>query len=224
MGPKNRRQREREELREKILDAARELFVTQGVEAVTMRKIAEKIEYSATALYGHFADKESLLRALCDADFRSLRGSFGRIARIADPVERLRELGRAYVGFALEYPSHYRLLFMTRQERPLDPERSEIERGNPDQDAYAFLLATVAEGLAAGRFRDEFDDADLVAQVVWSGVHGVVALELTKGDDRWLDWRPVAERSAVLLEVVLRGILKEDAAGGLAAGSGSGGA
>src|SRR5262245_8666913 len=112
MGTKDRRQRERAAVRAKILDAARELFVTQGVEAVTMRKIAEKIDYTATALYTHFADKDALLRALCDADFLKLRGAFERIARMDDPIERLRKLGKEYVRFALEYPNHYKLMFM----------------------------------------------------------------------------------------------------------------
>ena len=93
MGSQERREKEREEVRAKILDAARELFVTHGYEAVTMRKIAAKIDYTATALYTHFADKESLLLALCDADFLALRHAFDRIAQIADPIERLRAWG-----------------------------------------------------------------------------------------------------------------------------------
>jgi AcrR family transcriptional regulator len=208
MGSQERREKEREEVRAKILDAARELFVTHGYEAVTMRKIAAKIDYSATALYTHFADKEALLLALCDADFLALRHAFDRIARIADPIERLRALGRAYVAFALEYPNHYKLMFMTRHpEKAAD--RSKVHQGNPDQDAYAFLRQTIAEGLEAGRFREEFDDADLLAQVVWSGVHGVVSLHLVKGDDPWLDWRPVEATAAVVIDVTIRGLLRE---------------
>jgi AcrR family transcriptional regulator len=209
MGPKDRRHRERDEMREMILDAARELFVALGVEAVSMRKIAQKIDYSTTVLYDYFADKEALLRAVCDADFRSLRGAFERIAQVPDPIDRLRELGRAYVEFAVAYPNHYRLMFMTVKSKPmLDPSQYEVERGNPDQDAYAFLRATVAEGLASGRFRDEFDDPDLLSQVVWSGVHGVVALHLVKANDPWLDWRPVETTAAAVVDVTLRGLLK----------------
>ena len=69
-----RRKQQQDELRAKILDAARELFVAQGVEAVTMRKVADKIGYTATTLYNHFEDKDALLRALCDADFGSASG------------------------------------------------------------------------------------------------------------------------------------------------------
>ena len=93
MGTQERRERERQELRTKILDAARELFVSEGYEAVTMRKIAEKIEYSATAIYLHFADKDALVTELCRHDFRSFAAHFGRAAVSEDPVERLRARG-----------------------------------------------------------------------------------------------------------------------------------
>ncbi len=173
-----------------------------------MRAIAERIDYTATALYKHFADKEALLHALCDTDFLTLRRSFERIGRVADPIERLRKLGRAYVEFALAYPNHYRLMFMTSYTKP-DPSMIRIEQGNPDQDAYAFLKATVAEGLAAGRFRSEYDDADLISQIVWSGVHGLVALHLIKGSDPWLDWKPAKKTGVIFVDVMIRGLSRE---------------
>ena len=125
-----RRKQQQDELRAKILDAARELFVAHGVEAVSMRKVAEKIGYTATTLYNHFEDKDALLRALCDADFGTLQESFRRIGKIADPIERLRKLGQAYIEFALRYPSHYRLMFMTpRVPRDVDcPARDRARR------------------------------------------------------------------------------------------------
>jgi AcrR family transcriptional regulator len=208
MSSQRRREKEREEVRARILDAARELFVAQGVEAVTMRKIAARIDYTATALYSHFADKKALLRAVCDTDFKALRGAFERIARIEDPIERLGELGREYVRYALEYPNHYRLMFMTPHTKP-DPAASAIERGNPDQDAYAFLKGVIAEAIRAGRFRSELDDADLLAQLLWGGLHGVVSLYLTKGNDGWIDWRPVQKTADLLIAVTLKGLLRE---------------
>src|ERR1700743_408836 len=102
MGTKERRERERAEVREKILEAARALFVSEGYEAVTMRKIAERIEYSPTAIYLHFKDKETVLRELCDTDFLALAKKFERIGRIADPIERLRKAAQAYTGFGLD--------------------------------------------------------------------------------------------------------------------------
>ena len=149
MGTTERREREKQELRDRILDAARTLFAEQGYDAVTMRKIAEKIEYSPTAIYFHFKDKQTLLQELCDTDFGALAHEFQKIARIADPIERLRQIGRAYVGFAIEFPNHYRLMFMTPSKATLGPEGSRLAHGNPEEDAYAFLRATVAEAIAA---------------------------------------------------------------------------
>jgi AcrR family transcriptional regulator len=203
-----RRKQHQDELRQRILDAARELFITEGVEAASMRKIAEKIGYTATTLYNHFEDKEALLHALCDADFNALHESFQKIGRIPDPVERLRKLGQAYIAFALGYPSHYRLMFMTPRVHRDEDACREAGRGDPDRDAYAFVRATVVEGLHAGVFRDEYHDADLLAQVVWSGVHGVASLHLIMGCDRWIQWRPVEQVARTAVDVMICGLVR----------------
>ncbi len=206
MGIQERRQREREELRGRILGAARELFAELGYEAVTMRKIAARIEYSPTAIYSHFADKSDVLHACCEEDFRALARKFQRIAEIADPIERLRQAGRAYAAFALEHPNHYRLMFMTPHPGKL--EKHGIERGNPEEDAYAFLRGTVGEAIAAGRLRPELADVELVSQVVWAGVHGVVSLRIAKCDDDWIEWADPAATIEALLDVQLHGLLR----------------
>ena len=206
MTPKARREHDRQELRSKILDAARSLFVADGYEAVTMRKVAERVAYTPTALYTHFADKDALLRELCDADFRALREAFGQTLRTADPVERIARIGRAYADFALANPFHYRLMFMTPLPANRPSAGKAAERGNPAEDAYAFLRATVAEALASGRFRPEYPDAELVAQVFWSALHGVLALHFTLGDDPWVNWTPVADRVQAVIDGTLRGL------------------
>ncbi len=136
MGTKERREREKRQVREEILAAARALFAEHGYEKVTMREIAKRIEYSPTAIYLHFADKQAVIHALCEADFLKLRKQFGKIAAIADPIERLRETGRAYCTFALKHPNHYRLMFMESLPVPRLDENHEIEKGNPDQDLH----------------------------------------------------------------------------------------
>jgi AcrR family transcriptional regulator len=204
-----RRKQHQDELRQKILDAARELFVAEGVEAVSMRKIADKIGYSATTLYNHFDDKDDLLRALCDADFGALQEAFLKIGEIADPIERLRRIGHAYINFALRFPSHFRFMFMTPRVHRDDDECSrEIDRGDPDQDAYAFVRKTVVEALAAGAFRDEFDDPDLIAQVAWSSVHGVASLYLILGQGSKVEWRPAEEVARIAADVMIRGLVR----------------
>jgi len=205
LGPKERRVREREEIRSRILDAARDLFLTEGYEAVTMRRVAERIEYSPTAIYFHFRDKETLIRELCDADFRALAQQFTAIAAIGDPVERLRNTGLAYFDFATNYPNHYRLMFMTPHP-PMDGDA----QGDPQEDAYAFLKRVVDACIAAGRAREEFADAELMSQTMWAGVHGVVSLQIAKSNDPRVDWRPLRARVAAMIDVLVRGMLVED--------------
>ena len=207
MGPRERREREREEVRTRILDAARELFASEGVESVTMRRIAEKIEYSPTAIYFHFRDKEALLAELCDFDFRTFAQQFVEIAQIPDPVERLRLTGHAYVEFGLTNPSHYRVMFMT--PKPPPTEESALRKGNPEEDAYAFLKVTVEQAVAEGRIGKPTDDVDLLAQVIWSGVHGVVSLEIAKCNDDWVEWCPVRDRAKLMIDILIDGLKKE---------------
>ena len=109
MGTIERRERERSETREKILSAARELFAREGYEAVSMRKIAEAIEYSPTAIYVHFKDKRALMDELCRVDFGAMAKDFQYARNVADPIERLRVLGEGYVQFAVQRPNHFRL-------------------------------------------------------------------------------------------------------------------
>lgn len=207
MGTKERREREKAEVRGKILEAARELFVSEGYEAVTMRKIAERIEYSATAIYFHFKDKEAVMRELCETDFLALAQQFAAIGMLPDPVERLRAIGLAYADFAFEHPNHYRLMFMTPHPYHQD-EDSSIQKGNPEEDAYAFLRATVSEAIAAGRFLPGFDDAELLAQTMWAGMHGVVSLQIAKADDPWVEWRPAQMRAQTMVDTLIRGLLR----------------
>ena len=207
MGTKERREREKEEIRQKILDAARELFVQEGYDAVTMRRIADRIEYSATAIYLHFKDKRAVLIALCDEDFLRLARELQKIGRVEDPVERMRQSGRAYVRFALEHPNHYRWMFMTPHPDH-GPEESGIRAGNPEEDAWAFLRGTVAEAIEGGRLRPELRDPDLVAQAVWGAVHGVVSLHIAKCNDDWVDWRPPLEVAELLMDAAIRGLLR----------------
>ena len=210
MGVKERRVREKLETRDLILDAARELFITEGYEGVSMRKVAEKIEYSPTAIYLHFKDKEDLFRELCHEDFGRLADQLNVLAQHPDPVERLKRIGLAYIEFGIRYPNHYKLMFMTPHPlAELDDQDREIQ-GNPESDAYAFLRVTVQQAIAAGRIREELADVDLICQTVWAAVHGVISLQIAKCNDGWVDWRPMEERTSLMLDTILRGLVKEE--------------
>jgi len=206
MGVKERREREKSETRDKILDAARELFVTEGYEGVSMRRVAEKIEYSPTAIYVHFADKEELFRELCHQDYARLAEVFQSSVMSTDPIERLKQIGMVYVDFGIRNPNHYKFMFMTPHP-PQEVDDSECDvHGNPEKDAYAFLKWAVQQAIDAGRFREEVRDAELISQTLWASVHGVISLEIAKGCDAWVDWRPIKDRMATMMDMTFRGL------------------
>jgi len=161
MGVKERRQRERTEIRERILDAALEVFATEGVEGVTMRALADAIEYTPPVIYAHFRDKDAIIEELCYRQLRTLAKAFANFQAL-DPVERLRQIGYVYVDFAVKHPSHFRFLFLTAHAYKMDDE--ELAKDDPQQNAYAFLKQTAKDGLEAGVFRPEFTDAEEIAQ------------------------------------------------------------
>ena len=208
MGVKERREREKSETRDKILDAARELFVSEGYVGVSMRRVAEKIEYSPTAIYVHFADKEELFHELCRQDFARLQEVMQSPEMPTDPIERLRQIGRSYIEFGVRFPNQYVFMFMTPHP-PHEPDEEDREiMGNPEVDAYAFLKWAVQQAIDAGSFREEIRDSELVSQTLWASVHGVISLNIAKCKDPWVEWRPLADRAQMMLDVTLRGLVR----------------
>jgi AcrR family transcriptional regulator len=203
---KERRERERVDTRHKILDAAREMFVRKGYEATTMRAIADRIDYTPTAIYHHFPSKEALLTELTTQDFRALAQAFRETAQVTDPVERLRQIGRAYIEFGVTHPMHYQLMFMTPPHP--DGTKSRIKHGDPGEDAYAFLVQACERAIAASRFRPELKDPHQVAQILWSGCHGLVSLWIARRRDAWVEWRDIRTTAAELHNVMLHGLLQ----------------
>ncbi|HEY1998005.1 TetR/AcrR family transcriptional regulator [Paraburkholderia sp.] len=112
MGITERKTRQKQALRGRILDAARRIVVREGFAALSMRKIADAIEYSPATLYLHFASRDEIARALCAQGYAQLLSTFEPLAQIADPAERLKGLARAYVAFGVAHPQTYRLIFM----------------------------------------------------------------------------------------------------------------
>jgi AcrR family transcriptional regulator len=187
-----RRDREREDVRRKILDAARELFMAEGSDRVTMRRIAEAIEYSPTAIYNHFEDKDALLNSLCEDEFGRLFALLRPEAKPRSGVARIRQLGLAYARFGLAYPNHYRFMFMTQGAFGRDHQPSA-----PAQQAFGLLRDAVQRAIEAGEFRR--GDVDAIAQVLWSSIHGAVALLLTYRPEQF----PGAPAKADLVERVM---------------------
>lgn len=214
VGSRERRTRERADTRQRILDTAREMFVRQGYEATTMRAIADRIEYTATAIYHHFRSKDELLTELCATDFRALAAAFQRIGQIEDPLERLRRIGEAYVDFALEHPMQYQLMFMTPS--PVIDAKKGITRGDPTQDAYAFLREACRAVIATGRLGPEIQDPEELAQMCWAPLHGLLSLHIVKhqpsrNGGSWIEWRDARKTAARMSEALVRGLIRSPA-------------
>lgn len=203
-----RRDREKAETRRLILEAARELFTSEGYAQTSMRRIADQIGYTATTIYHHFKDKDALLNELCLLDFRALGEALRKMEQIPDPILRLRMMGVNYVRFALDHPQQFRFMFMV--ERPIPgPDTVHID---PAEDGYAFLVANVREAIDAGAFLPQYDDPEMLAQVFWAGVHGIATIHLSKpdgGGHPWINLRTPDESAHVICDVVLRGLLRD---------------
>jgi AcrR family transcriptional regulator len=208
MPPKMKTEKEKQQMRTSIMDAARELFVNKGIEAVSMREIAKRIGYSATAIYLHFKDKESLLRAICEADFLSLASALNNLLTIPDALERMVAFGQGYATFALTYPNHYQLMFMTPHPTN-QPKNHGIAQNNAEQNAYLQLKTVVAAAHDEGCFRKDLTDVNLIAQTIWAAMHGVCALQITMSQDDWFDWCDISDRLALMQDVMLRGLVRE---------------
>ena len=177
MGVKDRIARQKKFLRQEILDAASELFVKEGYENVSMRRIAEKIEYSPTTIYLYFKDKAELLEQVCHDTFSRLSVLLVRLhEQPGDPVERLKRGLIAYIQFGLENPHHYRATFMMPIPEGFD-DGKHMRQDSPGMQAFDLMRRCVYDCISAGKFRSV--DAELVSQTIWAGVHGVTSLLIT---------------------------------------------
>lgn len=214
MGTAERRAREREEVRGRILEAARSLFAKEGYDAVTLRRVAEAIEYSPASIYKYFADKDEMVRALVADDMAYMLASFMPALAKCSLVERLKTFGRAYMSIALERPNHYRLMFMTPMPDKFAENETARDDQDPNEDSYRLFLDSIQECIDAGLFRPELADAHLVAQTLWCGLHGIAALHITSSTKNDVPWRDVQQRTEVMLDTLLRGMLRPASAEG----------
>ena len=161
--------------REKILEAARDLYVEQGPRALSMRKIAARVGVSAPAIYRHFEGKEALVVEVCREGFELFSSYLMRGLRGADPRERLAMTGRGYLAFALDHPRYYRVMFMSPH-----PDFDELVSASEAalSPTFQFLVDRVSECQRDGLL-DSASEPRQLARSIWAHSHGLVAL--------WLD-------------------------------------
>jgi AcrR family transcriptional regulator len=208
MGTRERREHEKKALRQKILDAAVELFAEDGYRNVTIRKIAEKIEYSLPTIYEHFRNKAEILLHIY---YQSGHILFEKLQEIylleISPPEKLEAMGRAYIFTGLENKDFYELTFLTNSIRAeqnllcLIPESTAVKSfDSPAFSAFNLLVRTVEESQTEGFFPGK--DPMLLSQTIWAGLHGLVSLIITHPEFPWVEQNRLIES---MLKTLIKG-------------------
>jgi len=172
-----RKERKREQQRQEILLAARGLFLREGHESFSMRKLATEVGCVPGTLYLYFKDKTELIATLVEESFEQLMSELERPRVDQNPLVILKEMMHAYIEFGLDNPNHYHFAFMLRRTKSLEKARPRPHR------SYALLRATVSACIdqkLVGRA-----DAELATQAVWTGIHGVTSLMITIPNFPW---------------------------------------
>ncbi|MFE3444721.1 TetR/AcrR family transcriptional regulator [Nocardia sp. NPDC059180] len=166
MTTRTRKERERADRHQRIIDAARELAETQGWEAVTIRKLADRIEYSQPVLYSHFSGKTAIVSAVAEQGCAELAVLLREArAAAADPAEALAAVIGAYVDFAADNAARYDAIFVLKTDLRFGPEAPEALQAAFDEIRQAYAPF-------AGPY-----DVETGTEVAWSAVHGLVTLD-----------------------------------------------
>jgi len=175
MGTAERKAKEKEDLKQIILQAAKKLFVERGIQQTTIRNIADAISYSVGTVYVYFKDKNDILHELHTLGFIQLAAEMQILFNVADPMERLKALGRVYISFALNNPDMYDLMFSLRA--PMDYLEAEDKDEWPEgTNAFELLKTTVNQCIADGYFKGL--ELEAATFMTWSVVHGMCALHI----------------------------------------------
>ena len=187
--------------RAEILTAAERIFVEHGYEGATIRKIADEVGLSSTALYMHFADKSEMLHEICRGAFEALIASHQQILVEDEPPEiRLRRMIEVYIKFGFENPNAYRLTYLTR---PVEArEGAQTVAQETGSELFRAFVAVVEEAVAVGRMRG---DPVTIAQVIWASGHGIVSLRITKP---YFEWADRDDLTRTMLDALFAGLLR----------------
>jgi AcrR family transcriptional regulator len=173
MGITERKERDREEMRQRIIEAAIQMFLQEGYEKTSIRNIAEKIEYSPATIYLYYKDKDELLYDVQGQAFEKLTQVFREKVIAKDPIKRLEQIMVNYVRFGKKNPELYDLMFIIRAPMNSMKEKDVWENGN---DSFGFLVQCISECIEKKLIR--YDDVMIAALSIWSMGHGLVSLDL----------------------------------------------
>ncbi|HMT12227.1 MAG TPA: TetR/AcrR family transcriptional regulator [Ignavibacteria bacterium] len=171
MGTEDRKEREKLEMRQLIVKTAMQLFIENGIENVSVRAIAEKIEYSPGSIYSYFKDKGEIIHAIHTEGFEKLYALQKTLDDVKDPAEKLRRMGRLYMQFALENKDYYDLMFIAKGVAEKISEKQEWDVG---QRSFNYLRDNVKDLIDLGLIKNA--DVDSATFAIWGYVHGMAAL------------------------------------------------
>ncbi|MCA0446261.1 MAG: TetR/AcrR family transcriptional regulator [Bacteroidetes bacterium] len=175
MGISERKERERQEMRDLIVEKATQVFIELGYEKASIRTIAERIEYSPATIYLYFKDKDWLFLEVQSVSFGLLLKEFEKNQSIDDPFERLQALGRAYLDFGIANPAHYELMFINKEPvQCIQNDELEWHNGIKLMELFRSTLQTCID---AGKLK--ITNIDIAAFALWGMVHGIVSLYVT---------------------------------------------
>lgn len=173
------------------MDAAREMFVAEGYQSVSMRKIADKINYSPTTIYLYFKDKTDLLHQICEQTFARLAQNIKAVQQLSDnPLQKLRSGLREYIHFGLKHPSQYEIVFIMPLPQAAEKEFEETN----GKIAFDTMRTIVAECISANLLKHK--DIELISQTLWAGIHGITSLLIKH------DGFPFVEREILIDSVI----------------------
>jgi AcrR family transcriptional regulator len=201
MGIKERQERDRETVRRSILDAARELFVSESYQNVSIRKIAERIEYSPAAIYGYFPAKDDIFFALAEEGFRLLHGEPEQFAWLADlpPLERLRAMFWRFYQFSEEHPQYFALMFIDRTVPRIS---REYERFAFAHEGKRVLLGQLQTCIDVGVLPATLDPHSAL-RVLSAGLVGVAVMRLS---DRLAPGDSATDLAGDVLDLTIAGL------------------
>ena len=199
-----RKEKQKQEIRSLILEESMKLFVEEGFSKVSVRKIAERVQYSPTTLYLYFKDKNEILFYCCESGFKKMLEQNIALGLISDPIERLHQMGVNYLNFGLEYPEYYDLMFI--QEAPMS---ALIDMGagwSSGDQALEALKMIVQDAMDKGLLVSA--KVETVAMAVWSMVHGLVSLAIRQRLDKLVPAEDVEKTMHESLDWLLKTMKK----------------
>ncbi|MEX1019757.1 MAG: TetR/AcrR family transcriptional regulator [Litorilinea sp.] len=198
MSPRARRQQRTSQA---ILDAARQIIQREGIDALSMRALAERIDYSPASLYEYYGSKDEIIQAVCEQGHGLMRDRMAQVDKTLDVVDYLVQIGLVYIHFAVTNPDYFRIMFAVLDGNMPDPGAADGPEANteanteasteaskearpllappPPDSSFYILLGAIQRGIDEGVYRVQPEIGLLeMAYGAWSLVHGLATLRI----------------------------------------------